>query len=521
MSNKYGHVDQALWASGEKSSIDNITIGRVIDTNDPQQMGRIRAFCPAMGDTDAKKVKSVPWAMSVSPLAGVSTSGERGSGDDTSSGPIAYGMWNIPKVGAQVLIACVDGDTSIRVWLGCLQPQYFTHTLPHGRYLHSKGPGTPEGPLTTDDLPIQPLYDNQTRAFSKSGSSVIGTPSTPRDNLEWRSRGADFQASAVNSEILNSPGSPGSDFADDFGIKLTEEDGREREFICSGYSLSRLEPEANYDGETPGGYNYDNQVYSWTTPGFHSISMDDRQENNRMRFRTTGGNQIILDDTNERIYLSTAEGQTWIEIDHKGNIDIFGQRNISVSAGGDINLTSAQSVRMHGKEGIHLTSEGDIRAHANKDVNIRSNDNIRTHSGKQTLFESNQQMHINTHDSLMIHADNEMHIDSSNTGYFTTGGVLHINSGGNTLISASPDIHLNGPSASKATSSEGSKTSYAYMSSRIPEHEPWARVHAGLEADQDDSANVYKPEYDYAHENVGRKSEDRNEDYTRNTFWRR
>ena len=50
MSN-FGVIDEILEVTDAEESFTNITIGEVVDTNDPQQMGRVRAVCPAMGDT--------------------------------------------------------------------------------------------------------------------------------------------------------------------------------------------------------------------------------------------------------------------------------------------------------------------------------------------------------------------------------------------------------------------------------------------------------------------------------------
>ena len=39
---------------------DLITIGVVVDTNDPQQMGRVRVVCPMWGDNYHSPVEDLP-----------------------------------------------------------------------------------------------------------------------------------------------------------------------------------------------------------------------------------------------------------------------------------------------------------------------------------------------------------------------------------------------------------------------------------------------------------------------------
>src|ERR1035437_2796747 len=59
----------------------------------------------------------------------------------------------------------------------------------------------------------------------------------------------------------------------------------------------------------------DSQTIALTSPGRHFISFQDIDEFCRTRWKTTEGTQIIMDDTNERIYISTARGRNWMEID--------------------------------------------------------------------------------------------------------------------------------------------------------------------------------------------------------------
>lgn len=555
----YGHLNQALEQRLSTSSVDKLTLGVVVDTNDPQQMGRIRVFCAGFGDTKEKELQHIPWAIHISPLAGVTNFGKRGAppekGDpkrptegaedaSDSEGSVTYGMWNVPKIGAHVLVGCIEGDTGLRFWIGCIHPQYLTHTMPHGRYLWSKDDGDklPDGPVDTIENPIEPLYTNLEKSFTKKGLDLVEeTPSQPRKNMEWRSRGADLQAAAINSDQLESDEGPGSEVADhdpkDFSFtKVTEEDGRVKTIEGAGYGVSQLEPDARYDTTR---YNYDSHVYSWTTPGFHSIAMDDRHWNCRMRFRTTAGHQILLDDTNERIYISTAQGETWIELDRVGNVDIHASRNLSVHSGGDINFTTDQTFRVYAKQGIHMFSESEMRLHSIDDMNLRTEHNFRLHNIHEYFHESGGNMYIRTRPdstdpkdsrsqfgnpspqggNLYLEVDKQIHIESvsaqggifietaaatdihidsgqhlfgtaaknidfqatGGTWHQQSGGIMHLLSGGN-MAGDAPRIDWNSGVAGLATaatpaqSSQKAEEKWSYWTNRVPQHEPWARV---------------------------------------------
>lgn len=447
------------------NAIATITIGTVVDTNDPQQMGRLRIVCPQWGDQWDSPVEDLPWAIFSTPFGGTTQLGTRGPGIDESSGSIAYGLWAIPKVGAQALVMCIDGNPSARIYMGCVFDQYTPHTLPHGRYMYESHPALPStshtplpiGPVSSSEGEIQPLSKNLLRAF--------GTTAT---NEEFKTRGADYTAASISVDHLDMTFSK---VADDF--EATSGNWTSTQ----GYSPSRLDPHAS---TTLTDTNRDSTVYAMVSPGFHALSMDDRQENCRMRLRTTSGHQIIMDDTNERIYISTAEGNNWIEMDQNGNIDVYSSRRVSIHSANDINLKSDQSVRISGNEGVHING---------KVINLTSTENINIKSGA----------------TLIVNAASEIQIQSGDIG-LKSSGTLRLT--GNAIHNSAPSI-LNNGSASSAPSADAAP---ANAPSRIPQHEPWARSLTKSDTSEE-------PELSYSDANVN-KSE-RGESIERGIFWRR
>lgn len=474
-----------------------ITVGRVVDANDPHQMGRLRVVCPAFGDSENQTVANIAWAMYASPFAGATEVHRRGRSNSQTPGHVAYGMWNIPKVGSQVLVGCIDGDPSSRFWFAALYPDFLPHTMPHGRYSYNPelGDGQPEGPVSSTEQPIAPLASNQEQAFSNVSAGVPA-----QQSFEWRTRAADRQVAFVNSKYIGQVNECDiSEVGDDRNIQVSEADGKT--FTSNqGYDKSRMDP--NLKPTSTDGVNWDSQSHSWTTPGFHAISMDDSIGNCRMRFRTTGGHQIIMDDTNERIYISTAQGKTWIEIDEKGTIDIFSEQDFSVRAKGDINFKTDKSFRVTADEGIHLKSNSEMRLHALNDIHVRSGGTLRLHSLGETKIDSQASLHLITGASARI----------------TSGSTLNLSSGANMMLSANSSIFLNGPPAQTASQAEEKQ---AFVPSRVPDHEPWPRVYTKASAGDKDSNNTIEPEYDYNDPAVGRSSGERGRDFVRNTLWHR
>jgi hypothetical protein len=489
---------QAFIAGAQPSSLMNtITLGTVVDTNDPLEDGRIKVICPNWGETINTPIDDLPWAKRVALFGGQSFVGTRGPGIQTTKGGVAYGLWAVPKVGATAVVACLDNDPHSRVYLGTVDDIGSTHTMPHGRWIYDSHPITdsisqakPVGPLSSSEQLIQPLADNLKRAFNFTGQS----------NYEWRTRAADYSVTAVDVSMLSYTF---SNVADDKNVTVDGWTSKQ------GYQQSRIDPTAQ---TTLTDKNYDSMVVALTSAGFHAISLDDRQENCRIRLRTTAGHQIILDDTNERIYIATAQGNNWIELDQAGNIDLYASGNYSVHAAGDINMTSDQTIRMSGAQGVHIDSGADIRAQAIGDINVKTTANIRAHAAQ----------------SVFARADIDVNIAAGQNGYLTTGSTVNLSAGSNanitssaelnllasgSIIATGAEIDLNGPSTAAAAGQAAAPNEQpAFVPSRAPQHEPWARTMTA-------SDYTTEPELAYDDPNVGRQ--ERGKVIVRGTFWRR
>jgi uncharacterized protein (DUF2345 family) len=523
---RFGVLEQIQDLENADALVHGITIGEVIDTNDPQQMGRVRAVCPALGDIKNQARKNTPWAMYGSPFAGVNQLTKRGREETESEGPVAYGMWAIPKIGSFVLIMCIDGDPNHRVWLGCLPPQFFPHTMPHGRYSDE----LIDGPLTSAEKPLQPLHSNMGEAFGSD-----------KTKFEFLSRGADNQVAYVSA----------AEIASRVEFSKTADDR------TKGYTKSRIQPDLNFPSTE--GVNWDSQIYSWTTPGFHALHMDDRAESCRMRFRTTAGNQIILDDTNERIYVSTPKGKTWIEIDESGTVDIYGAQDISIRSDEDINMSAGKTIRMKAAEGIHMISEDEIRmyAKAGNGIHIKSGttmnidiaasldvitgDFIQVQTGATldittaaaTKLTSGGNLDVDVTGDTKVSQSGALHLKAGSSVNMESGSSMDILAGAAMEVSAGPSINMNagtidlnsggaaGPATAAAAATPAETSFDAFEISREPAHEPWARVYTDPGAADLDTGNAPTPEFGYDDANVGKGSPARGRTVTRNERWNR
>lgn len=422
---------------------DSITTGVVVDGDDPLQNGRLRIFCPNLND-DPKKLHHIPWAVGSSPLAGtISNSGfsrGAGKGAEKTSGPVSYGFWGTPEQGAIVLVAKIDGDERRRVWLGCIQSHQETHTLLHGRYKWNGDGGTPDGPLSSTGDPIQPQYENAAKAFNDK-----------KDSAEWKTRQAEYQATAIpkSGGIHTKDGTAALD--EQYGeIAEAEEDDWVKGILgAHGYDWS-----ANKNL----GAFLQSKVYGWSTPGFHAFAMDDRPYSNRIRIRSATGHQLIFDDTNERIYLSTNEGNNFLEFDSNGNIDIYSKKRISISAEDDINFSTDKTFRVKAKEGIYMYSgdtvgqdeledekpgTGEIRFHSTGDTHFMIEKNLRVLVKESKLTEIGENSYLSVGEKMFTQVEGDVNMIVNDGNHNTSvKGDTNTNTTGSISGFAGDDISM-------------------------------------------------------------------------------
>jgi hypothetical protein len=358
-----------------KRSIPALIDGIVVDTSDPQEMGRLKVWCPSI-DGDNPNVETLPWATYMSPLAGQANDYPAGGSAGKAVGPVSYGIWAVPKVGARVIIGFLYDDYNQRVYIGSLFPLHGNRSLPNGRNASSQAPV----------------------------SDTIETIEPMASNLK-----AQFQGDLANS-IARTRGAYERQVAQAADVKSAEE----------GYSTRVVKAPEEKAG------TLDPQTYCITTPGRHSIMMQDDPKFARLRVKTAEGHQIIFDDANERIYVSTAHGKTWLELDQDGHVHLYGAESISMSAGGDFNLQALGSVTIAAGKDVNIQAAGYARVSACKDVSL---------SG-----------------------DGGMNL--------TSGGAFNILASG-TMLQTASHIHLNGPKAPTAPCAVGPTI--------VPSHEPWNR----------------------------------------------
>jgi phage gp45-like len=396
--------------------IPYIMEGQIVDTSDPDQMGRVKIWVPML-DGEDYDIDRLPWAEYASPLFGFSVSYPAGGKGAANSADAAYGFWAIPKIGATVLVCCLNADYTSRYYFACTTRLHRNRSLPAGRNTDPAGNQGPFGDNVDrngNQIPLEPAYSNLRQQFK--GQMLAS---------EAQTRGV------TERQVAQAK---------------TEKDGTE------GYSAN------------PADNSYlDPQTYCFVSPGRQALIMQDDPKNARLRLKTADGHQIILDDANERIYISTFRGKTWVEMDVDGHIHVYGSESISLTAGRDINMTAGHAINLRAGAGVSISAGADIRAAAAAAVHVTAGtDMFHSACGKIDL-KSDKELRLSA---------NKIHT-SATAGILTTSlGSMDIKSSKAMTLTGS-QLNLNGPTAQ--TADRADCASAPGSPSVVPAHEPWKR----------------------------------------------
>ena len=392
--------------------------GVVVAVDDKDQMGRVRVWVPAL-DGENIDVSQLPWADYASPFFGSTIEYPAGNGSSDNQTQAAYGFWAIPKINAIVLTFCLNGDPSRRFYFASSIPLHTNRSLPAGRNRNNGGQKGPYGDLSDGGelIKLEPGHSNLRAQFDGKVEAS-----------EAQTRGA-FERQVAQ---------PG-----------TSKDGTD------GYARTPVKGESYFDPQTS----------CWVTPGRHAIIFQDHPSNSRTRVKTAERHQVILDDANERIYVSTARGKTWLELDLDGHVHVFGAASISLRAGEDINMYADRNINMEAGKAVNVKATGgDIRLSTQESFHLTAvKDIAQTACG-----------------SVMLTSEKDFRVTASGAFDEVVKGPVRITTG-NTYDLRSEDrmrimarrIDLNGPVPHRAE--PAACATPADAPSIVPGHEPWTR----------------------------------------------
>ena len=297
--------------------------------------------------------------------------------DDTqqSSGMI----FPAPRIGTRGLVILIGGSMQKGVWMGGLIEEEMNHMIP----------------------------DYATRTDVAVKSDVFNAYGPPLNGLPVGNYNKKSFVGQVTPDKVKYPVHPIADRLKEQGL-LND--------LARGLTTSSHQREAvnsMFGVNTPGKYVGNTQITGAdrgekrvTQRGGHVFVMDDGNtegENNLVRLRTQGGHQILLNDTDDLIYIGNSRGTAWIELTSDGKIDVFAQDSISLRTEADFNFFANRDVNIEAKRNLNMkagnfhrteTTElrqmvtGRMRTEVKQDYDIRSL-NLSADTGNLSLVTNN------------------------------------------------------------------------------------------------------------------------------------
>jgi hypothetical protein len=301
---RLGHHQQG---SGNKNH--GIYLGKVKENVDPQGLGRLQVWIPQVSAANENDKTGWFTMRYCPPFAGAGdTSAESQANDATKYKQTnqSYGVWMVPPdKNVQVICGFINGEIHQGIWWACLPHDGHTHAIP----------------------------------AIASGSTHEGevAPVAERNRFNSADPQQENRPKHIVGDVIKGQG--------------LERD-RQRGHTNAG-------PFRNSKKHTGFGYGI-------LTPGQHQFVMDDGPDgrSGQIRLRTQSGNSIIMDNNCGFIYIINANGSAWVQLDKKGNIDMYAAGDFSVNAEGSINLRANNN--------INLDAGANVNAVAAKNWNLEA-----------------------------------------------------------------------------------------------------------------------------------------------------
>jgi len=448
-------------------------VGTITNTVDPTRVGRVQVYIeqfasgPGPGSGLAGQ-DGLRWVSYLSPFYGATEkTGTSADYGDYPGNQQSYGMWfTTPDIGTQVLCFFVEGDPSQGYYVGCIINDNLNHMLPA----------------------IGSAPQSQSVPQNKSqGTYFANSPLLPVTEINSENKRLD-----ENPKYFDQPKPVHSYQASIFFQQGLDQDP-ERGPIVS--NAQRESPSTVYGISTPGQPIYQKgldpntirkQLSSGSLSprdvkvigrvGGHTLVMDDgdlENKNSLFRLRTSKGHQIMMNDSQNFLYIGHANGQTWIEFGAEGTVDVYSTNSVNVRTQGTINL--------HADKDINMYAGGNINIKSNLATNIGAVTSLQMASqGAMTVY-SQKQIGVLSDGSLAL---------QSKSGSWNAGSAMRLNaskidlngSAGATLktprlypTTTMPDTKFNNSTGWQVT-----QNALTSIVTRAPTHEPYPYHNKGV-----------------------------------------
>lgn len=378
--------------------LTGLYMGLVKDTSDFQRMGRLEVWISEL----CAKDETIP-VMYATPFGGATNPFETSSDelrtfDGTQQ---SYGFWAIPPdINNTVLIMFIDGHIAKGVWFSVLYQQYMDHMIPN--------------------IPVGNTYQE-----TDAGDGV------KRPSSEYNRNTRNATEAVNNDKPYHKPHYEG---IRNQGLKKDLVRG----FSQNGARASKT-----------------SRVSGMLSPNGHYWTLEDTEDDEKIRLRTRSGTQLLLDETRGHVYVINKSGKGWVEIDNEGKIMIYGEQGIGMRSKGDINL--------HADNDIILEAERDIFAKSQSNTHLENESFFHKSKDEHHVNVANMkseklgQHHVKVEEDYQVLCP-EVKFGSDNininvsTNYNLTAGSMFNATSADSFITANNTLNMSGESTTMLSS---------------------------------------------------------------------
>lgn len=439
-------------------------IGIVKNNLDPTRCGRLQVWIPDLGGNqdDPKNWRTVSYASPFMGTTNISNGASKTPNTDNkfTNTPHTYGMWMVPPdIGVEVIVLFIAGDPLRGYWIACVNSaisRYMIPAIAAAGNITLKG-ASPDVAGTLGSKSVAPVTEFNDNDPTIAQNPAFYTNSKPVHEPQYRvlkeqGLDRDFARGLITSSSqrespssvfgISTPGRPFNDPADD------------PNFLAKVAAGTLTETDYAYK----------------TRKGGHSLVMDDGNitgADQLVRLRTAHGHQIMMNDSENTLYINHADGTGWVEFDTNGAINIYS------------------------KSGFNVRTEGTLNLHADADININAGGKLRLNSGS---WESTSGSVLFTHGDITLQStgatnikSGPVNIDGSAKISVKAGGILALegsgiyqNSGKAESLNLKPTQNLNNlPDVTRASSTAlwiAEPNLIQSIVTAAPTHEPYPRA---------------------------------------------
>jgi hypothetical protein len=472
-------------------------IGIIKNNADSARLGRLKVYIPDLGgdETDRLSWWTVTYA---SPFYGATTGTNSAADANFGTERHTYGFWAVPPdLDNQVLCTFVGGDPSRGFWFACIPNSASKQMIPgisRGRDFNDGARGQYVYPITHSterELTKRNVY----LPNSEINLNNVEKDTRP-DYLTMPRVVHPFQAETVIQQGLETDKIRGT---------VTSNSQRETPSFVFGMSTpgravndlqDRFKTKQAIDAELNKTDTTISSNQYTARKGGHTFIMDDGDvygDSNLVRLRTAGGHTILMHDTENIIYITNKQGNSWIELTPNGAINVYGSKSFSLRSEANVNIHSDANVNIHAGDSINCYAGNNIETETTiKRERVKELYNIDT--GNYGLLVGNESNiktltgHITTTDTLRIKSGATSGWNVASGEMWLTGGTdIHLNTGGKTIpdpkqpISNAPmeqyqkqDVYFNAE-LSRWIIDDRTDVEFESIAPFTPTHEPWSR----------------------------------------------